>query len=185
MTTCRSARKSSRKSRSARSSSQGDDQWFNIVKWTHFAMVNAEELGVTSANAEEMKNSDNPSIKRLLGTEGAFGSSNLGISNDWAFNIDLAGGQLRRSVRAPTSARTRRCSSLAARQRPLDERRPAVRSADPLSESGSATVGSLSLISVVCWGGASRAVRHIVDENLCRPARIGAAFFVVPPTRCS
>ena len=65
---------------------QGDDQWFNIVKWAHFAMVNAEELGVTSANAEEMKNSDNPAIKRLLGTEGSFGE-NLGISNDWAFNI--------------------------------------------------------------------------------------------------
>ncbi len=65
---------------------QGDDQWFNIVKWTHNAMVNAEELGVTSANAAEMTKSDNPSIKRLLGTEGEFGSE-LGLSNDWALNI--------------------------------------------------------------------------------------------------
>ena len=65
---------------------QGDDQWFNIVKWTHNAMINAEELGVTSANAAEMAKSDNPGIKRLLGTEGEFGSE-LGLSNDWAFNI--------------------------------------------------------------------------------------------------
>lgn len=65
---------------------QGDDQWFNIVKWTHNAMINAEELGVTSANAAEMAASDNPAIKRLLGTEGEFGSE-LGLSNDWAMNI--------------------------------------------------------------------------------------------------
>ncbi|WP_419912731.1 amino acid ABC transporter substrate-binding protein [Hoeflea sp.] len=65
---------------------QGDDQWLNIVKWTHFAMLNAEELGVTQANVDEMKNSDNPSIKRLLGTEGEFGGA-IGLSNDWAYNI--------------------------------------------------------------------------------------------------
>lgn len=65
---------------------QGDDQWFNLVKWTHFAMVNAEELGVTSANVDEMKNSTNPEIQRLLGGEGAFGEM-LGLGNDWAYNI--------------------------------------------------------------------------------------------------
>jgi general L-amino acid transport system substrate-binding protein len=65
---------------------QGDDQWFNLVKWTHFAMVNAEELGITSENAEAMKSSDNPAIKRVLGTEGEFGAA-LGVGNDWAFNI--------------------------------------------------------------------------------------------------
>ncbi len=65
---------------------QGDDQWFNLVKWTHFAMVNAEELGITSANADEMKGSDNPAIKRVLGVEGEFGAA-LGVGNDWAYNI--------------------------------------------------------------------------------------------------
>ena len=65
---------------------QGDDQWFNLVKWTHFAMVNAEELGITSANVDEMKGSDNPAIKRIVGTEGEFGAA-LGVSNDWAYNI--------------------------------------------------------------------------------------------------
>ena len=65
---------------------QGDDQWFNIVKWTHYAMVNAEELGVSKANAAEMMASENPEVKRLMGTEGEFGAS-LGLGNDWAANI--------------------------------------------------------------------------------------------------
>lgn len=65
---------------------EGDDQWFDIVKWVHFAMVNAEELGVTQQDVETMKNSDNHAVKRLLGTEGEFGVS-LGLGNDWAANI--------------------------------------------------------------------------------------------------
>jgi general L-amino acid transport system substrate-binding protein len=63
---------------------QGDDQWFNIVKWTMYALVNAEEMGVTSANVDQMKGSDNPSVKRLLGTEGDAGP-NMGLSADWAY----------------------------------------------------------------------------------------------------
>jgi general L-amino acid transport system substrate-binding protein len=65
---------------------QGDDQWLNIVRWTLYAMINAEELGVTSANAEQMKSSDNPEIKRLVGTEGKLGGQ-LGLSDTWAFDI--------------------------------------------------------------------------------------------------
>ena len=65
---------------------QGDDKWLNVVKWTHFVMLNAEEAGVTSANVEEMKTSDNPDIKRLLGTEGTFGEP-MGLTNDWAANV--------------------------------------------------------------------------------------------------
>ncbi len=63
---------------------QGDDAWFNIVRWTLFAMINAEELGVTSANVEEMKSSSNPEIRRLLGLEGSPGKG-LGLSEDWAY----------------------------------------------------------------------------------------------------
>ncbi len=65
---------------------QGDDQWFNIVKWTHFAMLNAEELGVTRANADERVKSTNPEIRRLLGSEGDFGKS-MGLTSDWALRI--------------------------------------------------------------------------------------------------
>ena len=64
----------------------GDDQWFDIAKWVHYAMVNAEELGVTKANVDDMKKSDNPDIKRLLGTEGKHGEA-LGLTNDWAYRI--------------------------------------------------------------------------------------------------
>ena len=64
----------------------GDDQWFDIVKWSLNAMINAEEMGVTSANVDEMRGGTNPGVKRLLGTEGAFGDA-IGLSNDWAYNI--------------------------------------------------------------------------------------------------
>jgi general L-amino acid transport system substrate-binding protein len=70
---------------------QGDDQWANIVEWTHYALINAEELGVTQANVEEMKSSENPEIRRLLGTDGTFGEA-LGLGNDWAANIIKAVG---------------------------------------------------------------------------------------------
>ncbi|MGH6925963.1 MAG: amino acid ABC transporter substrate-binding protein [Propylenella sp.] len=70
---------------------QGDDQWFNVVKWTHFALLNAEELGVTQANVEEMKSSENPEIKRLLGVDGKFGE-NIGLDNAWAANAITATG---------------------------------------------------------------------------------------------
>ena len=65
---------------------QGDDAWFNIVKWVLMAQINAEELGITSANADDMKKSDNPNIQRLLGVSDSLGSTKLGIGDDWAYN---------------------------------------------------------------------------------------------------
>jgi len=65
---------------------QGDDGWFNIVRWTFFAMLNAEELNVNSKNIDELKNSKKPAIRRLLGLEGIKGKS-LGLSDDWAYQI--------------------------------------------------------------------------------------------------
>ncbi len=64
----------------------GDDQWFDIVKWVHFAMVNAEELNVTKANVDDQMKSDNPEIKRLIGTEGNYGEQ-LGLTKDWVRRI--------------------------------------------------------------------------------------------------
>ena len=64
----------------------GDDQWFDIVKWTHYAMLTAEELGVTKATVDEAMKSTNPDIKRLLGTEGNYGEQ-LGLSKDWGYRI--------------------------------------------------------------------------------------------------
>jgi general L-amino acid transport system substrate-binding protein len=62
---------------------QGDDKWFNIVKWSLMAMVNAEELGITSSNAKSMMGSDNPAIGRFMSGQG----EKLGLGDDWAFNI--------------------------------------------------------------------------------------------------
>jgi general L-amino acid transport system substrate-binding protein len=64
----------------------GDDQWYDVVKWVHFAMLNAEELGVTKANVEQQLKSDNPDIRRLLGVEGKHGEA-LGLTNDFAVRI--------------------------------------------------------------------------------------------------
>jgi general L-amino acid transport system substrate-binding protein len=65
---------------------QGDDQWFTAVKWVLFAMINAEELNITSKNIDEMTKSTNPDVKRFVGTEGNYGEQ-LGLSKDWAVRI--------------------------------------------------------------------------------------------------
>ena len=78
-----------------------------------FAMLNAEELGVTQANVDEMMKSDNPDIKRLLGTEGNYGEQ-LGLTKDWAVQHHQAGRQLRRDLRAQCRRRARRSRSTAA-----------------------------------------------------------------------
>jgi general L-amino acid transport system substrate-binding protein len=70
---------------------QGDEQWAAIVRWTHFAMVGAEELGITQANVTGLANSANPEIRRLTGAEGDFGTA-LGLPRNWAAQIILAVG---------------------------------------------------------------------------------------------
>ncbi|GLQ09850.1 amino acid ABC transporter substrate-binding protein [Devosia yakushimensis] len=65
---------------------QGDDLWFKINRWAYYALLEAEELGVTSANVDEMLGSDNPAVKRLLGVEGDFGAP-IGLTKDWAYQI--------------------------------------------------------------------------------------------------
>lgn len=65
---------------------QGDPQWADIVRWTLFAQINAEELGVTSKNVDQMLKSPSPEVRRLLGVEGAFGES-LGLTKDWVVRI--------------------------------------------------------------------------------------------------
>ncbi|MFG1395617.1 amino acid ABC transporter substrate-binding protein [Roseixanthobacter pseudopolyaromaticivorans] len=64
----------------------GDDQWFDLIKWTYFVLLNAEELGVNSKNVDEMINSQNPEIKRLLGSDGKYGEA-VGVPNDWVVKI--------------------------------------------------------------------------------------------------
>jgi general L-amino acid transport system substrate-binding protein len=70
---------------------QGDDQWFTVVKWVLFAMINAEELGITQKNVDEMMKSTTPDVKRFVGTEGSYGEQ-LGLTKDWAVRIIKAEG---------------------------------------------------------------------------------------------
>ena len=70
----------------------GDNQWGDVVRWTLNALISAEELGVTQANAQSMAtSSNNPEVKRLLGTEGDLGAM-LGLQPDWAQNVIVAVG---------------------------------------------------------------------------------------------
>src|SRR5690606_28430753 len=71
---------------------RGDDQWADVVRWTLNALVLAEELGVTAANAGESAASPgDPSVLRLLGAEGEFGAM-LALENDWALRAIAATG---------------------------------------------------------------------------------------------
>jgi len=71
---------------------QGDSQWEDIVRWSVFALINAEELGVTQANVDDMRaNSTDPRVRRMLGVEGNL-NEGLGLKKDWAYNIIKAVG---------------------------------------------------------------------------------------------
>jgi general L-amino acid transport system substrate-binding protein len=64
----------------------GDDRWFDIVKWSLFAMIEAEELGLSAKNIDEQAKSPNPAIQRFVGASGDLGKM-LSLDNRWAYNI--------------------------------------------------------------------------------------------------
>ena len=108
----------------------GDDQWFDIVKWVHFAMINAEELGVSSKNIDEALKSTQPEIRRLVGTEGDYGEQ-LGLTKDWVVRIVKQvgnyGESFERNVGAGLEARHQPRSQPA-----VDQGRHPIRAADSL-----------------------------------------------------
>ena len=108
----------------------GDDQWFDIVKWTLFAMVTAEELGITQKNVDEMAKSDKPEMKRVFGTDGNLGEQ-LGLTKDWVSRIVKAVGNYGEILRSQRRRRlqARNCPRP---QRALEQGRYPVRTADPL-----------------------------------------------------
>jgi general L-amino acid transport system substrate-binding protein len=65
---------------------QGDDAWFKVIRWTLYALIDAEELGVDSANADGALTSLNPEVRRFLGSEDNYGEK-LGLGKEWAFHI--------------------------------------------------------------------------------------------------
>ena len=76
----------------------GDDQWLDVVSWSIRAMINAEELGITSANVDSMMKSKDPNVQRLLGTSGAMGKG-LGLDGKWAYNIIKSVGKEMRQIK--------------------------------------------------------------------------------------
>ena len=65
---------------------KGDEEWFNLVQWTHFVMLNAEEIGINSVNIDDIRSANNPAYLALIGPESTLGAA-FGASNDWAYNI--------------------------------------------------------------------------------------------------
>ena len=107
-----------------------DVAWFQIVQWTHYALITAEELGVTQANVDEKLKSDNPAIRRLLGVEGSYGEG-LGLTQRLGLSHHQGRRQLRRNLRAqrgPGLADQDR----ARLERAVEQGRPAIRPADPV-----------------------------------------------------
>ena len=117
---------------------QGDAQWFNIVKWTHFALLEAEEYGITQANVEEMKASESPTIKRILGAD----DSKIGEGDRPLQRLGRQHHQGRRQLRRDLRPQCRRRLAAQDRARPeraLEQGRAPVRSADPLIDQAGRT----------------------------------------------
>jgi general L-amino acid transport system substrate-binding protein len=85
---------------------KGDEQWSDVVKWAHYAMVNAEELGLTAQNVDEQLKSANPEIKRFLGVDGNLGEG-LGLTKDWAYRIVKLVGNYGESYEANMGSKSR------------------------------------------------------------------------------
>ena len=108
----------------------GDDQWADIVRWTHYVMLDAEELGINKSNVDEKLKSDDPETRRLLGVEGQYGEA-LGLTNDWAYRIIKHVGNYGESFE-----RIRARLALEDRSRPqraVDQGRTAIRATNSLS----------------------------------------------------
>ena len=109
---------------------QDDFRWFNIVKWTNFAMLDAEELGVGSETLNEALKSEEPDVRRLVGTDGNFGEQ-LGLSKDWVVRIvGLVGNYV--EVYDRNVGSKSRTENSPRPQRAVDQRRHSLRTAGPL-----------------------------------------------------
>ena len=123
----------------------GDNQFADIVRWTQYAMIEAEEYGINSKNVDEMLKSDNPAIKRILGVTPGMGKA-LGVDEKWVYNIIKQvgnyGESFERNVGKDSLAQDRPRPEQA-----VDQGRPAVRPADPLVRVSRVSVGGEKLSS--------------------------------------
>ena len=115
---------------------QRDDDWMMIVKWTLYAMINAEELGVTSKNIDEALKSKKPDVMRLVGTEGSYGED-LGLTKDWAVRIIRHVGNYGEVYDRNVGSESK-LQHPARPQPALERRRHPVRPADPVTAGAAA-----------------------------------------------
>lgn len=114
---------------------QGDEAWFNIVRWTLYGLLNAEELGVTSSNVErQARDSRNPDVARLLGSEGDVGKD-LQLPRDWVVQMVRQVGNYG-EIFARNVGDGSPLKDAARAQRAMESRRPALCAADPLTGGG-------------------------------------------------
>jgi len=153
---------------------QGDEQWASIVKWTIFALIDAEELGVSSTTIDEAVRSAKPDIRRLVGTEGNFGEQ-AGLTRDWAVRRQT-GRKLRRGFRAQRRNRIKARHSARA-QSPLDYRRYPLRSTDPLKAAISsdaaagheaADVNRVGALADIPYHRLTHGIAGVVNDRLLR-----------------
>jgi len=124
---------------------QRDDDWMMIVKWTLYAMINAEELGVTSQNIDEALKSKKPEVMRLVGTEGNYGE-HLGSPRTGPR------GQLRRDVRAQRRQRLQ-AADPAGVEPALERWRHPVRTADSIRLPYTVIFAYAPTFSRILWRG--------------------------------
>ncbi len=113
----------------------GDDQWFDLVKWVHFAMINAEELGISQKTIDEALKSDKPDVRRFTGAEGNMGEQ-LGLTKDWAVRIVKLVGNYGEAFERNVGSGSRLGISRGLNNA-VDQGRHPVRASDPLSVAGS------------------------------------------------
>ena len=113
---------------------QRDDDWMMLVKWTLYAMINAEELGITSKNIDEALKSKKPDVMRLVGTEGSYGED-LGLTKDWAARIIRHVGNYGEVYERNVGAEIKTESS-ARTQFAVEQWRHPVRAANKITRSG-------------------------------------------------
>ncbi len=111
---------------------RGDDEYFTIVKWVVFALIEAEEYGITQANVDQMKSSTDPVVQRILGTSEDTGKL-LGLDKDWAYRaiktVGNYGEIFERNVGPEVGL-----EAAARREQPVEQGRSAVRAARPLTQ---------------------------------------------------
>ena len=117
----------------------GDHQFADIVRWAQYAMLEAEEYGITSKNVDEMLKSDNPSIKRILGVTPGMGKA-LGRRREVGLHHRQAGRELRRELR-PQCRHGHAAQGRSRPERALDQGRPALRAADSLTTQATSWLG--------------------------------------------